>query len=266
MRRRRPAPTSWRCLLGLLAFAAGGAGCAPDLDVGSDVLWSAGFETGTFDEWIRVPTRGAEAFPAPGDKIEVSNERAHDGGHAAKLTIDTSTAGEQQNTLVSRTGSLPTEAYYSAWYYLPRSENVGTYWVIFKFRLRTIADDPSTSAEFYDLDLRDLPSGEMTMVLYDHRLAHEVPLGVPDPVVPVGIWFQLEAFYRNTQDTTGHLTVWLDGRQIIDIADQPMAPTPWIEWDVGNIGEDLTPSPAVLFIDDCAVSQTRVGPTGVLTR
>ena len=41
--------------------------------------------------------------------------------------------------------------------------------------------------------------------------------------MPVGQWFQVEAFYRNTQDTTGRLTFWLDGRQIVDIANQPTA-------------------------------------------
>ena len=91
-----------------------------------------------------------------------------------------------------------------------------------------------------------------------------MPLDVPSPVVPVGQWFQIEAFYRNTQDGTGRLTFWLDGRQIVDIANQPMATTPWVEWNACSIGQNLTPSTAVLYIDDCAVSRTRVGPNGII--
>ena len=82
--------------------------------------------------------------------------------------------------------------------------------------------------------------------------------------MPVGQWFQIEAFYRNTQDGTGRLTFWLDGRQIVDIANQPMATTPRVEWYACSLAQNLTPSTAVLYIDDCAVSRTRVGPNGII--
>jgi len=178
----------------------------------------------------------------------------------AKLTIDAPPGGSRGSSVLLRAGdSLPSEAYYSAWYYLPRSISVGMYWVIFKFRQQ----DQATMDELYDLDLINLPTGEMSVQLYDHRRGN-VDLDVPSPVVPVGQWFQVEAFYRNTQDATGRLTIWLDGRQIVDIANQPMAPTPWIEWNACSIGQDLTPSMAVLYVDDAAVSRTRVGPGGVI--
>ena len=257
-------------IVGAGALALAGGACGPDLDIGSDVLWSARFESGGFDEWTGVPGRGAQAFPmntangAMTNKIEVSSERAHRGGYAAQLTIDASTAGSQQNALLSRAGDLPVEAYYSAWYYLPRSVTVGTFWVIFKFRQRTVASDDSTAGELFDLDLRAIPSGEMTVLLYDHRQGRNVPLDVADPVVQVSAWFQVEAFYRNTQDATGRLTYWLNGRQIKDISGQAMAPTSWIEWNACSIGENLTPAPTVLFIDDCAVSRSRVGPDGII--
>jgi len=265
MRRRRDLRRAPLANAVILALAAIAAGCGPDLKVGSDVLWSATFETGSFSEWTDLG-RGAEAFPESGDSIAVSREHAHDGNYAAKLIIDTSIAGEQQNTLLSRVGDLPVEGYYSAWYYLPSAVTVGTYWVIFKFRLRTNAADESTTTEFYDLDLVNRSPGQMSLVLYDHSpTGHEIPLDMPHPSVPVGTWFQIESFYRNAQDNTGRLTFWLDEHQIIDINGQPMAPTSWIEWEVCSIGEDLTPSPAVLYIDDTALSVTRVGPTGRIT-
>ena len=51
---------------------------------------------------------------------------------------------------------------------------------------------------------------------------------------------------------------------IIDIANQRTAPTPWIEWNACSIGENLTPGTAVLYVDDCAVSRSRVGPNGII--
>jgi hypothetical protein len=244
--------------------AALALGCGTQADVGSDILWTARFEGGDFSEWTSSPGGSVSAFPAP-NMFEASSERAHHGLFAAKLTVDAGADGTQANVGLSRSGDLPVEAFYSAWYYLPRTVTIGTFWVIFKFRMRAVADDATTSAELYDLDLTNLPSGEMSLRLYDHRTG-DVPLAVSEPVVPVGSWFQIEALYRNVPDDTGRLTVWLDGQQIVEVADRPMAPTPWVAWDVVSVAVDLDPSAAVLYVDDCALSRTRVGPTGVIAR
>jgi hypothetical protein len=236
------------------------SGCGQRLDVGSDLLWTALFEGANFDEWTADGNGGAQAFPAPPNVIEIAGERVRHGGQAAKLTVDSPDGNSHGSAALSRYGALPVEAYYSAWYYLPRTVTVGNYWVIFKFRQQ----DQSTMDELYDLDLINLQSGEMSLQLYDHRRGAVVDFDMPDPVVPVGQWFQIEAFYRNAQDATGRVTFWLDGRPIVDIRNQAMAPTPWVEWNVCSIGENLNPSTAVLYVDDCAVSRSRVGPAGTI--
>jgi hypothetical protein len=246
-------------LLGVLA-----AGCGP-LDVGSDLLWTARFETGDFSEWTGVAGGDAQAFPTPPNMLAVSNLQAHTGSCAAALTITAGSDGAQENAVLSRAGGLPSEAYYSAWYYLPHSVSVGTFWVIFKFRMRTNANDASTAAELYDMDLATMPSGEMTLELYDHRTSADIPLEVSNPIVPVEQWFQLEAFYRAANDDTGRLTYWLNGQQVVDLAGAPTSPTSWVEWDACSVGENLTPATATLSIDDCAISRSRVGPAGRLT-
>jgi hypothetical protein len=247
-----------------LLLTALAAGCG-QLDVGSDLLWTARFETGDFTEWTGVAGGDAQAFPMPPNTLAVSNEQAHTGDFSAALTITAGSDGTQESSVLSRAGGLPTEAYYSAWYYLPYSVSVGTFWVIFKFRMRTDANDASTAGELYDMDLATLPSGEMTLELYDHRTAGDLPLDVSNPIVPVEQWFQLEAFYRAANDDTGHLTYWLNGQQVVDIAGAPTSPTSWVEWDACSVGEDLTPQMATLYVDDCAVSRSRVGPSGQLT-
>ena len=251
-------------LLMVLLLAAFAGGCGP-LDVGSDLLWTARFETGDFSEWTGLAGGDAQAFPMPPNTIAVSSDHAHTGDYSAALTITAGSDGTQENASLSRAGGLPAEAYYSAWYYLPYSVSVGTFWVIFKFRMRTNANDASTTGELYDMDLATMASGEMTLELYDHRTSADRPLDVPNPIVPVEQWFQLEAFYRAANDDTGRLTYWLNGQQIVDIAGVPSSPTSWVEWDACSVGEDLTPSTATLYIDDCAISRSRVGPTGRLT-
>jgi hypothetical protein len=249
--------------LSLLALLATAAGCGPELDVGSDLLWTARFESGTLDEVTGAPGGSVSAFPGTSDTVAASTERAHTGAYGVKLTIDAE-GGAQQSAGFGLSGDLPTEAYYSAWYYLPRSVTVGMYWVIFKIRMRTDATDPGSDTELYDVNLANLDTGEMTLRLFDHRNG-DVALDTPSPVVPVGAWFQLEALYRNANDASGRFTLWLDGRQIVDV-NRPMAPTPWVAWDAISVAIDLTPPLATLHVDDCAVSRSRVGPQGRLVR
>ncbi|HXU63340.1 MAG TPA: hypothetical protein VN962_16695 [Polyangia bacterium] len=193
----------------------------------------------------------------------MSDAGAHHGQHSALLTIEAGPDGTQANAGLARKGGLPGEAYYSAWYELPGPVTVGTFWVLFKFRLRTDASDANTEKEFYDLGLVNAADGSLTPSLYDHQSGANVPF-LAAPVVRTGVWFQIEAFYRNAQDDSGRLTIWLDGRQVVDV-NGPMAPTPWVEWDVVNVGENLTPSTVAVGIDDCAISLSRVGPTGIIS-
>jgi len=264
------------CLAIALLGAASMLGCGQQLDVGSDVLWTARFENGDLNEWTGVTGGGVAAFPAP-NAVDVSTDPVHRGKYAARLTLQTASDGSQANAGLSRTGFLPVEAYYSAWYYLPSAVDVSTFWVIFKFRMRSVADDASTTAELFDLNLANTSSGGMTLRLYDWR-SGDIPLDVAAPPVPVATWFQVEAYYRNPgsnpgtdagstdagpPNDDGQLTFWLDGTKILDITG-PMAPTSWVAWNVVSVAANLTPSTAVLYVDDCAISRTRVGPHGII--
>ena len=111
----------------VLLLAALAAGCGP-LDVGSDLLWTARFETGDFSEWTGVAGGDAQAFPMPPNMIAVSNGQPHTGSYSAALTITAGSDGAQENAGLSRAAGLPVEAYYSAWYYLPQSVSVGPFW------------------------------------------------------------------------------------------------------------------------------------------
>jgi hypothetical protein len=90
------------------------------------------------------------------------------------------------------------------------------------------------------------------------------PLKVSNPPIAVNAWFQLEAFYRAAADNTGQLTLWLDGKLILDLAGAT-GPAGWVAWDVVSVGKSLNPEPAVLYVDDCAISKTRLGLNGLIS-
>ena len=251
------------------------SGCGQNLDVGSDILWTSRFEVGgnSFPEWTPVPFGFGSASPVPTpnepnmpNTVEVSSEQGHHSNFAAKLTV----SGTADNTAgigasLVQNGGLPDEAYYSAWYYLPQSVSVGYYWVIMKFRFRSVPDDPNTAGELFDVNLTNPSSGVMSLRLYDHQTPPNQPQPKVSPKsVSVNAWFQLEAFYRAASDNTGQLTLWLDGEQILDLPG-PTGPAGWVAWDVVSVGYNLTPEPAVLYVDDCAISRTRIGLNGLLS-
>ena len=247
-------------LSGLLAL-----GCGQDLDVGSDVLWASRFEGGNFAEWSSDPFGFGNSSATTPNTIEVSNERTHLGSaYAAKMTVSgTATNTQGIGASLVQNGGLPTQAYYSAWYYLPQSVTVGYYWVIMKFR--AALGNPPTQAELFDVNFTSPSAGKMSLRVYDHRNG-DLPLSVPQPPdVPVNTWFQLEAFYRDASDSTGRFTLWLNGQPILDWQGATGL-TSWVAWDVVSVGEALFPEPAILYVDDCAVSRTRVGPTGLLAK
>ena len=112
-----------------------------------------------------------------------------------------------------------------------------------------------------------MPTGEMTLRLYDHRIERRRAAGRARPRRPGR---QLVPRSRRTTATRltarGASRIWLDGRLLVDVTAPALADREWVEWNACSIGENLSPATAVLYVDDCAVSRTRVGPTGIIAR
>ena len=243
-------------LLALLALPA----CNPRLNLGNSILWSAQHETGDLGEWIAAGKGGSEA-DMPDTSLAVSNDCAHTGRYSVKLTNGAVSMSESAH--LWRQDDYPPEAYYSAWFYLPRAYQTTADWSLVQFQVPPTADGGAIG-QLLDIDLRSLPNGELILSVYDHRAAY-LRSPTPDPaiLVPVGRWFQIEAFYRNLNDDSGQLTVWLDGQLNYDIH-RPFGANTTVYWTVGSKTYGLSPAESVIYVDDAAVSLTRVTPTGEL--
>jgi hypothetical protein len=88
------------------------------------------------------------------------------------------------------------------------------------------------------------------------------PLADPAPRIEAGRWFQLEARYE--PQSSGRLRVWLDGVLFYDLDGRPGAAGPEMVLDICNVAEAAEPAPVVLFVDDAAVSLSRVSVSGEL--
>ena len=247
-----------RSALALLAVAIALPACNSRLNLGSGILWSARHETGNLSEWTQGGRGGTEA-DAPDTSLAISTDFAHSGRYSVKLTNGAISMYEEAN--LWRQDDYPPEAYYSAWFYLPRAYQTTADWSIMQFQVPTTGDS-GVIGQLLDIDLRSLPSGDLILSVYDHRAAY-LRSPTPDPaiVVPVGQWFQIEALYRNVDDDTGEVAVWLDGQLNYDLH-RPFGANSTVYWTVGSKTEGLSPAESVIYLDDAAVSLVRVTPTG----
>lgn len=251
-----------RCLA-LTAVALLAGACDSHLDLGGDILWSTDHESGDLSDWSLAGGGGTADAP-PDATVTISEDVAHSGNYAAKLTNQAS-GGAYAEARLWRDGAFPDEAYYSAWYQLPAAYQTTVDWTIMQFRERTTSD-PTVIAQHFDLDLRSLPDGEMILTFFDHDPRY-LRAPTPDPVIPVpiGRWFQLEVYYRHALDDSGRLTIWQDGVLVYDITGRSTGTNSNIYWSPCSVSRDLTPTASAIYVDDAAISLRRLSLTGVQT-
>ena len=250
-------------LVSFVAAALATCGCAP-ADVGQDpnFIWWTDHETGNLADWDQGGSHWT--YPQGQADLEVVTlpNPTRSGKYSLMSSVRSQSTGTQAAAQALRTGGLPTEAYYSAWYYLPSPITQTTYWAFFQYRSRTDAADDSTALNVWDLEVLVDDNGAMYLSLYLHAFG-SVSTARTDahtPSIPIGQWFQVEAFLRAVNDTTGRLTIWLNGTQIFDVKPQATMPSDYIEWVVGGLSESINPDPAVVFVDDAAVTKRQLGP------
>jgi hypothetical protein len=182
---------------------------------------------------------------------------------------------------------LPVEGYYSCWYYVPvgggvRGANGGTAnWNIFQYKQYDPVDltmhllffcrlDWVSADSNYRLHLRrdmDTATGEWT-----GDVQPTTSMAISTNRVPEGEWFHVEFYLKRAQDATGAIKVWLNGEQFADFTgiftspDWAVAVDRYYQWTVNNYmtqgGAAHDPAVTDLYVDDVAISLSRIGPTG----
>ena len=249
-----------RLLVGCAALAAGG--CDERIHLGvtagdGGVLWRAGFETGDLSEWTSDGNGGTRVENAPAAPTATQN-MAHGGSHAGLTTV----APTNMDSLdyFYRRQPSPSEAYYSAWFYIPSTITVGTWLSLHHFR-GSANGDPNSLTGIWDLNLYTLPGGQLAAQLGD--FVSQFNLRQPAPIpVPRDAWVHFEVLFRKAEDLTGRVAVWQDGALILDRAGVLTAQSPLVVWEVGAGSGDLAPLPATIYVDDAAISLSRLGPAG----
>src|SRR5262245_59953250 len=209
-----------------------------------NLLWSAGMENGNMSEWYSNGCGGENNSGI--SHSEASTDVALSGSYSAKMTIGTPSAPESGVRLFRWCESQRNqELYYSVWYFFPQHYVAPNWWNIFEWKSKTASrNDP-----FYVLNVGNSGAcGAMRFYLYDWQRRLSYSQSVTD--VPVGRWFQVEAFYRCTADGSGRVTLWQDGQLLFDVSGLSTRYSDGdCQWAVTNYSDLVDPDPTTIYID-----------------
>ncbi len=261
--------------LSVAALASLGA-CSDKIDLGLEkYYWSADFETGDLSQWSKLstfeplargPSSSAEAGPpnaftggqaksTGSASLTIVDTPVHSGNFAAKSAIDAT--GSVSFARLCRWGTLPQDAYYSVWMYIPTNYTIGNYWNLFEFQGRSDPADPATQVFLWSLDVARRSDGQMSWYVWDWQRSHQLNPAV-STVAPVGRWFRVEAFMHQATDNSGDVKFWVDGVLLLEASGVSTLTSDWLYWAVGGAAIDITEQPAEVFLDDAAI--LREGP------
>jgi len=234
----------------------------------ASLLWKADFETGNLSQY---ESYGGFVRRNPTDSYTISKAYAHQGNFAAALTIDTtkpSPSGEYAAFLfLWNQLLLEGDNYYSAWYYIPQEISTRYWWNIWQWK-STYDGNSDHSQPMFCLDVVKGSSG------LDIRLFYRPDLEFPQKKmftqtikkVPTNQWFHLEGYYRRGQNNDGEVVIWLDGVEIFHVSGYPTVLSDnTLYWSLNHYTDWIQPNPFTIYVDDVALSKTRLGPSVMTT-
>ncbi|MBN1230776.1 MAG: heparin lyase I family protein [Anaerolineales bacterium] len=223
-----------------------------------DVVWYESFETGDFSEL----DDDGEFTNQGGGTYQFVNKPARSGNLAMGLSIDTNQVSDTDAYAASIAiwRDFPEASYYySTWFYIPSEIEPESWWNIFEWLVPENRNHDAYPT--YGL-LPEERNGKLYLVLSwrpDHDTLKEFWYQNIKSI-PRDKWFQIEAFYYETTDTSGGVVIWQDGTEIFNVTGFPtgVSDAP-IYFIVSNYAESMSPHPATIYIDDMIISRTRIG-------
>jgi polysaccharide lyase-like protein len=222
----------------------------------SSLLWSADMEEGNLRDWYQPATCECASRRAGGGEFDsgeadasASRDVAHSGQWAAKLVQNNGGT----RLFRWRESRRRTAAYYSVWFFFPRQYSVTAgWWNVFQWKSRSRssgANDP-----FWHLDVLNRPDGSMYLRLGNRK--SNVGYDQVRVNVPIGRWFRVRAFLRQSTTGQGRIVVWQDAEKLWDVrgittkfADGDQG------WSVNSYSVDVEPRPAVIYADDARIEK-----------
>jgi hypothetical protein len=239
----------WVCPQSSASNPPGSAGAG---GVGSDSIpseWSTGFE----DLFCDYSAPRGFCYSTGSARYEVVSNPVHAGQYAVSFTVFGDGTVNNAQARCALEGTLPTEAYYGAWYYIPSVSRNNAVWNLIHFRGGKSRSDAAHG--LWDISLTNNDSGDLRLTVYSF-LGKQPDLSNAPPI-PVGSWFHIQVFLKRAADATGELAVYQDGTPVLQLAGLVTDDSQWAQWYVGNSAVNLDPVESTLYVDDITITTTR---------
>jgi hypothetical protein len=215
-------------------------GGAPSSSDPIAVPWQTDFENG-FCDYTAV---AGACYRWPPVNFRLVDSPVHGGQYAAEITVVTGTdAGAQPQGRCYRQGKLPVEAYYGAWYLIPKTATNAGLWNLFHFQ------SDGTPSGLWDVHLANRPGG-LSLELYSRFLNSDARYSPP---IPLGRWFHIVLYLKRAKDKTGTVALYLDDQKAVEFTNLITDDSDWAQWYVGNLATDLTPPACTVYLDDITI-------------
>ena len=211
------------------------------------VPWDTGFENG-FCDYAQV---AGFCYSFPPIAFQVVATPVHSGQFAAEITVVTGTdAGNEPQGRCVRQGVLPGEAYYGAWFFIPRSATNSGLWNLFHFQGGNA--DTSSQHGLWDVSATNSPTGELNLFLFSF-LNNNVG---DSPPVPIGRWFHVVLYLKRAKDASGAVALYLDDQKVVEFTKLVTDDTDWGSWYAGNLASATQPPECTVYMDDVSIRST----------
>ncbi len=238
----------WKCTAAPLFVPPDGSLELPGRETIVNPEWQTGFEDG-FCGYAKA--RGF-CYSDPDASYRIVDAPARSGRKAAAFTINTEEGTRGEQTRCVREGTLPQDAYYGAWFYIPGGTTNNGNWNLMHFR--SAVDDGPLDGD-WDVSLVSTDDGRLVPLLRDYVGESMIPPSM-DFEVPVDRWFSLSLRLVRESTPTGTAALFLDGELVVELTDVVTDPGAiWGQWYVGNLATDLTPSDSTIYIDDVSIRE-----------
>jgi hypothetical protein len=207
------------------------------------VPWETGFENGRCD-YVKA---AGWCYSFPPATFRVVDSPVHSGRYAAEITVVTGIEDQPQGRC-AREGVLPVEAYYGAWFFIPKPATNRGLWNLFNFRTR------GARPNLWDVHL-DTTTGALRVYAYSKFLPDggNSPLSSP---VRTGRWFHVVFYWKRANDTSGAVALYVDDQKVFESANLVTDDSDWGQWYAGNLASDMEPPECTVYMDDVTIRST----------
>jgi hypothetical protein len=256
-------------VVGEFKCAGDGADGGPTSSDPIALPWETSFENG-FCDYTAV---AGFCYRFPPINFRLVDQPVHSGKYAVEITVVTRTdGGDQPQGRCAREGVLPVEAYYGAWYLIPKTATVlpspdgkeRGLWNLFhivrgtSWQWDVSLDNPLPAADGGTIADGGHGGKSTDLLLLLYGRVPGSPLTAWGPAIPIGRWFHIVLYLKRAKDKTGAAALYLDGEKVAEMTNIVTDPSPAdkAQWYVGNLAAAVDPPECTVYMDDVTIRST----------